>query len=251
MAEGKGEFTPQQPIKPEGLLGDLITSHERNAESYKNSSNEQDRRSFGNWMAKIKEIRDYERHGFIDESQSTSILAGLMTETEREGLKDKLTGLMNEKGFSLELARAISHASRHPNEEHAVMFLDLDGFKGVNDGFGHKAGDKVLEAVAAFISSHLRESDIAARWGGDEFVVIVEGDSTAVVEKFKTLREKEMPEYIKNTLQQYDPAKDFSSVHVSTSLGVKRLEPGDTVTSVIESSDKAMYQDKHERKAGR
>jgi diguanylate cyclase (GGDEF)-like protein/PAS domain S-box-containing protein len=85
---------------------------------------------------------------------------------------DALTGLVNRRRFEEELDRHIAHGRRY-GMSGALLLLDLDDFKRVNDGFGHKAGDRVLTAVAVVLRHRLRESDIVARFGGDEFAVLM------------------------------------------------------------------------------
>ncbi len=85
---------------------------------------------------------------------------------------DELTGLTNRWQFSEYLAQAISHAERD-NRQIALLFLDLDGFKSVNDSFGHAVGDSLLIAIAADLRAQVRSSDVVARIGGDEFAVLL------------------------------------------------------------------------------
>jgi diguanylate cyclase (GGDEF)-like protein/PAS domain S-box-containing protein len=85
---------------------------------------------------------------------------------------DALTGLFNRRRFEQELDRHIAHGRRY-GMGGALLLLDLDDFKRVNDDFGHRAGDRVLTAVAGVLNHRLRESDIVARFGGDEFAVLM------------------------------------------------------------------------------
>lgn len=85
---------------------------------------------------------------------------------------DALTGLYNRRRFEQELDRHITHGRRY-GMDGALLIIDLDGFKRVNDGHGHRAGDRVLAEVARVLRERLRESDILARFGGDEFAVLV------------------------------------------------------------------------------
>lgn len=85
---------------------------------------------------------------------------------------DRLTGLANRPMLLEELKRVVKHATRD-SERLALLFIDLDGFKLVNDTLGHEVGDDVLREVAEHLQSVIRQSDLAARWGGDEFVVLL------------------------------------------------------------------------------
>ncbi len=94
-----------------------------------------------------------------------------------EALHDALTGLPNRLLFMERLARALLHARRRQDYQFAVLFLDLDRFKVVNDGLGHHVGDDLLVAVAARLQGCMREGDTVSRFGGDEFAVLMDGIS--------------------------------------------------------------------------
>jgi diguanylate cyclase (GGDEF)-like protein len=104
--------------------------------------------------------------------------ARLLEEIRHQSLHDSLTGLPNRILIMDRVNQAISRARRE-HLEVAVMFIDLDGFKNVNDTLGHGVGDKLLQSVAARIAGLLRESDTVGRLGGDEFIVLTEGVSLA------------------------------------------------------------------------
>lgn len=105
---------------------------------------------------------------FIVQAIDVSDDRRVRNELELAALHDPLTGLRNRRGFALDLHRAGRAGSEHV----AVVYLDLDGFKAVNDAEGHDAGDAVLRAVADALRAAIRERDVAARLGGDEFVVL-------------------------------------------------------------------------------
>ncbi len=86
---------------------------------------------------------------------------------------DPLSGLFNRRRFAIELARAVAHAERYPDADASLLLIDLDHFKYVNDTLGHRAGDEMLEAVSQALSSRMRDTDVIARVGGDEFAVVL------------------------------------------------------------------------------
>ena len=97
-----------------------------------------------------------------------------LEEQLRQGaLYDEVTGLPNRKLFLERLSLTIAQARRSPELRYAVVFLDLDGFKLVNDSLGHHVGDRFLAKIGERLRAGLRETDLAARFGGDEFAVLL------------------------------------------------------------------------------
>jgi diguanylate cyclase (GGDEF)-like protein len=154
--------------------------------------------------------------------------------------KDPLTGLLNRRSITERLEHAISRAARH-NERLALLFLDMDRFKAINDTLGHDAGDELLRQVSNRISHAVRGSDMVARLGGDEFVVLMEGlssyASAAEVAK-KIVKANERPFTIAS-----------QSIKTSVSVGISLYpQDGNTVHSLMRSADLAMYHAKQERR---
>jgi len=103
--------------------------------------------------------------------------------------RDVLTPVLNRRGFEREMSRAMAFCRRHRTEA-ALLYLDLDGFKAINDQLGHQAGDAALIACAEILNRNLRESDAVGRLGGDEFAVLLLGtDAKGAKHKAQSLTE--------------------------------------------------------------
>ncbi len=149
---------------------------------------------------------------------------------------DSLTGLPNRLLFELRLTQAIALARRH-NREVAVLFLDLDGFKRVNDSWGHTVGDRLLESVADALRNCVRSTDTVSRFGGDEFVVLlseISRPADAVASAQKVLEALRNPHSI-----------DQQSFLVTASVGIG-LYPHDGIDpqTLLRNADAAMFQAK-------
>ena len=154
---------------------------------------------------------------------------------------DSLTGLANRTIFIDLLNHAIASASRHPENVFAVLFLDLDRFKVVNDSLGHHAGDTLLKAVAKGLKTLIRDKDTVARFGGDEFVILIE-DLGSQQEAFDVA--KRITEFLATPFTIENQA-----VFIGTSIGVlfndKRYDDADFM---LRDADTAMYHAKSKGK---
>ncbi|WP_346285104.1 sensor domain-containing diguanylate cyclase [Zoogloea sp.] len=158
---------------------------------------------------------------------------------EHEVRQDALTGLLNRRALTEVLPRAMARADRS-GKYLGLLFLDLDGFKAVNDRFGHEAGDQVLCRVAAAIKNCIRETDCAVRFAGDEFAVVLEGlmsgypDALRVAEKI---------------LDAISGPQHFhgQSVELGASIGVVVHASGEErlPAALLREADHWMYRAKH------
>jgi diguanylate cyclase (GGDEF)-like protein len=153
-------------------------------------------------------------------------------ELRRLAFQDPLTGLANRSLFHERVARALAtHASGAGT--FAVFFIDLDGFKEVNDGLGHSAGDAVLRAVADRLRDCLRETDTVARFGGDEFAILMERLAS--------------PEEVHATATRIVAAVQAPvglgarEATVTASVGVALNRAGDSADDILREADLAMY----------
>lgn len=151
---------------------------------------------------------------------------------ERQALTDSLTGIHNREKFDETLALEVDRARRYGTPLSLIMF-DIDHFKDVNDLHGHQVGDTVLISLTRIISAHIREHDIFARWGGEEFMILAPGipaeSAAQLAEKLRGLVEE----------------ADFPVAgHVTISLGVAQFQADDTPRSLAKQVDDALYRAK-------
>lgn len=152
---------------------------------------------------------------------------------------DPLTDVLNRRGFARELKRSLAYVKRY-GVSAALIYVDLDDFKPVNDRHGHGAGDLVLKAIAAALVRTVRASDVVARLGGDEFVVLlwnVDGAEAAT-------KAAELEAAVYATPVRWGS----STLVVGASAGVALLGPLDAPADVLARADAAMYGRKHERR---
>jgi len=155
---------------------------------------------------------------------------------------DPLTEVLNRRGFERELKRSLAYASRYQSSA-ALLYLDLDGFKSINDQYGHAAGDAVLRAAAMVIGRHVRASDVVARLGGDEFAVLLWNIDGA------DARRKALA--IEAAIARTTATHNGTTLSVGASVGTAPLLPLDKPADVLERGDRAMYTRKAARKAAR
>lgn len=145
---------------------------------------------------------------------------------------DPLTLISNRRKFDDMLDYELNRDSRYQNGL-SLIFCDLDYFKLINDVHGHKVGDETLKAFTRLVSSHIRKTDTFARWGGEEFVLLLPETSIASTIK--------MAEKLRKETELYD----FPHVgRITASFGVTQFITGDTETSFINRADEALYKSK-------
>ncbi|MBK7928187.1 MAG: diguanylate cyclase [Bryobacterales bacterium] len=161
-----------------------------------------------------------------------------LAETERLAARDPLTGLDNRLGIEHNIELLLARG-----QPFTVILIDLNGFKPVNDQYGHIAGDSILKQFAAELRPLFRPTDAVGRWGGDEFIVVAgcePGEITPLVER---IRQWVFGDYSVDT--PTGPAK----VPIGGAIGTAASQPSDNVQSLIGRADSAMYADKAARRA--
>lgn len=159
----------------------------------------------------------------------------------RRAMYDDLTRLPNRRLFEDRALMAFSRQQRQPDQLCALLFLDLDDFKSVNDRYGHKAGDAILAAVAARAQAAVRQNDTVARWGGDEFIVLLENISADMLQ---TIARR-----LRSSIQE---PVDYqgSALQVGVSIGVALYpDAGQDLDQLLHAADHHMYNDKTHRKS--
>jgi diguanylate cyclase (GGDEF)-like protein len=155
---------------------------------------------------------------------------------ERLATFDSLTGLYNRRAILGKLRELINLANRY-KEDFSLSMLDIDHFKKVNDRYGHLTGDDVLEKVAALIRGNIRDTDIAGRYGGEEFIIILPqttlSSAWVVAERLRSIIEQ---------AEMKDPAGNVFAITVSQ--GLAGWERGEDAHSLISRSDEALYKAK-------
>jgi diguanylate cyclase (GGDEF)-like protein len=162
-----------------------------------------------------------------------------LEETERLASIDALTGLANRRRIELALDQLVLRA-----RPFSLLLFDVNDFKAINDQFGHVAGDDLLRQFAVELKLALRSSDLAGRWGGDEFIVVLDcGEELAEVQRNR-IRDWALGEY---TLRS---GADSYRVSVSAAIGMAGWLRGEDITETLKRADAAMYRDKQELKRG-
>jgi diguanylate cyclase (GGDEF)-like protein len=166
---------------------------------------------------------------------------GIVRAAEKRAATDALTGLANRAAFTRELETATAQADRHGGG-FALAFIDLDGFKAINDTRGHAAGDEVLVAVAARIRAAARASDQPCRLGGDEFVILLDGIAAEDQAMHAAAR-------YATAIEQPITLADGATVQVGASLGLACCPAdGRSASALMLAADARMYASKAERK---
>jgi diguanylate cyclase (GGDEF)-like protein len=171
---------------------------------------------------------------------ATALLANygmeIVSRLTRNGETDPLTGLLNRRGFD---ARATPLAARLDADgpRHGFIIADIDGFKAVNDGFGHDAGDTIIARIAHVLKGTARDGDLVARWGGEEFVILIAHGNRQMARLYAEAVRNEIE------LMRHGCLRGTS---VTISCGVTEWFTGDTVRDVYKRADGALYEAKQQ-----
>jgi diguanylate cyclase (GGDEF)-like protein len=161
--------------------------------------------------------------------------ASLFARVNRLAVVDELTGIANRRRF-FDLAERHVNSMTGTQQSFAVIMLDIDHFKHINDTYGHPTGDDVLREVAARLASCLRAGDLLGRYGGEEFALLLPGATLST----------DVPERLRSVVNAQPAPTRSGPVPVTISIGVAWYQDGDTIASLLARADGALYHAKHE-----
>ena len=186
---------------------------------------------FGSYVRELQE-RLQRRHQTLQVHQET--LKGMMGQLQSLAATDALTGLANRRHFLNEAERRINLLG--PSRTLGIALIDLDHFKRINDRFGHAAGDEVLQGFANLAKENLRGDDLVARFGGEEFILLLGNSDMATL--------NHCVERIRQTFSQCSFSGLPEDMRCTLSAGLSLIRPGENLETCIQQADQALYQAK-------
>lgn len=193
------------------------------------------------WLSETCLLRSihhvFEKHRLQKEKEA------LIKKMAEMSTRDELTGLYNRRYLREALEREMARAKRYGNEL-ALCMIDLDHFKDINDTFGHPAGDSALAHIGEILNRSIRQSDLACRYGGDEFAIIL---PNATVEEASKVCER-----IRKLVARYQFPHESRTFRLTTSIGVAAFDPSchRSAVDLLSSADQALYGSKKEGRNG-
>ena len=173
-----------------------------------------------------------ERREMLDE---ISVLKTRILDLEHSADTDPLVPVYNRRAFVREIKRAQTVMSRYDIPS-SLIFFDLDGFKAINDRYGHSIGDDFLQKVGIILKSSVRDCDMVARIGGDEFGVLLFKTKAPIAEAKAA--------FLACRIAEHKIHMPTGFINIKSSWGVSDCAPGETVRSIIDRADRAMYEAK-------
>jgi len=173
-----------------------------------------------------------------DMAQKTSTLSNKNVELNDEATKDPLTGLFNRRFMNQNLEEKVDRLLEE-GRIFGLIICDIDNFKKVNDTFGHESGDDVLVNTARVLMSSLRENDVVCRWGGEEFLIAIDGNKKITVD---------VAERIRSMIEDMVVVSHGYSIKITMTFGVCESIPGLNVDKLVEIADQRLYKGKQNGK---
>ena len=193
--------------------------------------------------AEVDEVSQVVKRKSADESNKLKFLSNKVTilnedlkKAAKASMTDKLSGAFNRLAFDDYINSLIDKVAMRWST-FSILMIDIDNFKNINDKYGHLVGDRVIIATVQKCKSVLRKNDFLARFGGEEFVVILDGSTLKMAEK----KAHEICKVISSTDFVIDKEKQNTTITFTVSIGASIFKGDDTVNSVIERADRALY----------
>lgn len=194
---------------------------------------EQYRITYNELIAKMSILNDQIVDITRELEKKNLLLSEALTTIKRITNTDPLTGILNRRSFQRALKREISFARRH-NLPLSFVMIDIDYFKRINDSYGHETGDRVLKSLARIIRKSIRNEDIFARFGGEEFTLLLPNTSVeSAVEVCERIRQKIEKTKLKGIKEK-----------ITASFGITGLLPNDREIDILKRADDALYEAK-------
>ncbi len=175
------------------------------------------------------------REELEESKKTTSDLTQLLEQVETKAMIDPLTQVFNRGTYNIEIGKMIKKFKRYKDPA-ALIIIDIDHFKKFNDDYGHKAGDAVLTLVASVIKDAVRDTDMVFRYGGEEFVVLLN--------KLDIKNALKVAEKVREAIESHHLKNKSTMLKVTASIGLSCFKEGDVETTIFERADKALYQGK-------
>ena len=215
---------------------EVLSYLENNKDSKPDTTQETAWGRLGNTLALLKQA-----HKIISQSELKISEQNKRIETlEHLATTDELTGITNRRGLIAAFDRELDRVNRDKSQGGLLIMIDLDNFKNINDTHGHEAGDTALQLVAKTLESDIRTMDIAARMGGDEFVIIFANTDRK--------QASERAQFLIKKLNNLSFIWQGDEVPVRASIGLKNYTQGSKAKHVFSAADSSMYENKKQTK---
>ncbi|MCG7945444.1 MAG: GGDEF domain-containing protein [Candidatus Thiodiazotropha taylori] len=165
-------------------------------------------------------------------AKAAALLNGLNQQILDISRTDQLTGLLNRRGLEENFNSEVNRSQR-VNQSFSLALMDIDDFKAMNDRYGHLLGDEILKQIANVVQSQIRNIDTLARWGGEEFAILLDKSSLADAAY--------IADKVRKAIQELNPEQSQISERITISIGVAEYQPGQSMLELFDAADNALY----------